>query len=142
MRKVADNADIGLVAKSTEEVLNKIEVFNKKRLDIKPTLKRLIIASMDIEKYYPSILSAKSAKIIRMMWEESDLSIDGVDFDQLSRYLGNQLYYHSSTIQCVFFIFQFKSIVVKIGQVSLMSRGVGRHGVNLALSYYDSFFVK
>ena len=91
VRKIADNADIGLVAKSTEEVLNKIEMFNKKRLNNNPTLKRLIIASMDIEKYYPNILSAKSARIIRRMWEESDLSMDGIEFHKVSRYLGNHL---------------------------------------------------
>ena len=29
VRKIADNADIGLAAKSTEEVLEKFETFNK-----------------------------------------------------------------------------------------------------------------
>jgi hypothetical protein len=48
VRKISDNADIGLVAKSTEEVLNKIETFNKIRLEKIPVLKKLIIASMDI----------------------------------------------------------------------------------------------
>ena len=91
MRKIADNADIGLVAKSTEEVINKFEIFNKGRLKKNPSLKKIIIASMDIEKFYPNILSAQSAKIVRKMWEESELSIDGIDFDQLSKYLGNHL---------------------------------------------------
>ena len=63
VRKIADNADIGLVAKSTEEVLNKIEMFNKRRFGKNPSLKKLIIASMDIEKFYPNILSEKSARI-------------------------------------------------------------------------------
>ena len=65
VRKIADNADIGLAAKSTEEVLNKIETFNKNRLENNHGLKKLIIASMDVEKFYPNILSEKSAKIIR-----------------------------------------------------------------------------
>ena len=88
VRKIADNADIGLAAKSTEEVLNKIETFNKNRLENNPGLKKLIIASMDVEKFYPNILSEKSAKIIRHMWEESNLSIEGIDTDNLCRYLG------------------------------------------------------
>ena len=37
VRKIADNADGGLVAKSTEEVLNKFETFNKRRLDVPKT---------------------------------------------------------------------------------------------------------
>ena len=43
---------------------------------------------MDVEKYYPNILSAQSAKIIKRMWEESDLIIEGIDLDKLVRYLG------------------------------------------------------
>ena len=88
VRKIADHADEGLAAKSTEEVLNKFESFNNRRLKISPKPKKLIISSMDIVKYYPSILSAQSAKIIRRMWEESDLIIEGIDYDKLVRYLG------------------------------------------------------
>ena len=33
VRQIADNADIGLVAKSTEEVIEKFEAFNKERLE-------------------------------------------------------------------------------------------------------------
>ena len=36
VRKIADNADIGLVSKSTEEVINKFEIFNKGRLKKNP----------------------------------------------------------------------------------------------------------
>ena len=43
---------------------------------------------MDIEKFYTNILSAESARIIRQMWEESNLLIDEIDYDKLSRYLG------------------------------------------------------
>ena len=32
VRKISDNADVGHVAKTTEEVLNKFEEFNKRRL--------------------------------------------------------------------------------------------------------------
>ena len=34
---------------------------------------------MDIEKFYNNIISEKSAKIIRKMWEESELVIEGID---------------------------------------------------------------
>ena len=76
------------VSKSTEEVLNKFETFNKRRLDIDFGLRKLIVASMDIEKCYQNILSAGSAKIIRKMWEDSELWIEGVDYDRVSKYLG------------------------------------------------------
>jgi hypothetical protein len=91
VRKIADEAEEGSVAKSTEEVLHEFETFNKRRMNINPKLKTLIIASMDVEKFYPNILSAKSAKIIRKMWEESELTIEGIDVDKLTRYLGNYL---------------------------------------------------
>ena len=51
VRKIADNADEGFVAKSTEEVLNKFEQFNNRRLEINPKLKKLIIATI-LPKYY------------------------------------------------------------------------------------------
>ena len=91
VRKIADNADVGLVSKSTEEVLNKFETFNKSRLQSNSEGRKLIIGSMDVEKYYPNILSDKSAKIIRKVWEDSELSMEGIDFDNLSRYLGSHL---------------------------------------------------
>ena len=67
VRRITNNADEGLVANSTEEVLTKFETFYKRRLDSIPGIRKLIIASMDIEKYYPNILSKPSAKIIRQM---------------------------------------------------------------------------
>ena len=90
VRKIADNADVGLVAKSTEEVLHKFEEFNKGRTN-NVKLKKLIVASMDIEKWYPNTLSNNSAKIIRKMWEESDLIIDGIEYDWLAFHLGKYL---------------------------------------------------
>ena len=91
VRKIADNADEGLVAKSTEEVIHKFVEFNKNRFERFHGFKKLIIASTDIEKFYPSILSEESAAIIRQMWEESKLSMEEVDVDALSKYLGKTL---------------------------------------------------
>ena len=45
---------------------------------------------MNIEKFYPNILSDGSADIIRIMWEESDLPLK-IDGEFLSRYLGKHL---------------------------------------------------
>ena len=87
VRKIADNSDNGLVAKSTEEVINKFEEFNRSRFEKVPELKNIIIASMDIEKFYTNIISEESAKTIRRMWEDSTLTVDEIIVDKLSRYL-------------------------------------------------------
>ena len=91
VRKIAEKADVGLVIKSTEEALNKIENFNKSRLTRRQNLKKMIIASMDIEKYYPNILSLQSAKIIRRMWEELEMEMMGLEVDEICKYLGKHL---------------------------------------------------
>ena len=72
-----------------KKVLEKIEVFNKNRSS--KNLRKIIIASMDIEKCYPNILSLQSAQIIRRMWEESNLVMEGIEVDNLCRYLGKFL---------------------------------------------------
>ena len=46
---------------------------------------------MDIEKYYPNIISKPSARIIRNMWEESDLLMESIEYDEISLYLGKHL---------------------------------------------------
>ena len=91
VRKIADNADVGLVAKSTEEVINKIESYNKRRIEDNLGDKKIIVASMDIEKFSNNIISEKSAQIIRKMYEESELIIEGIDIDKLARYLGTHM---------------------------------------------------
>ena len=71
------------MAKSTEEVIEKIEMYNKRKLLENPKLMKLKMASMDIEKFYPNILSEPSAKIIRIMWEDSELKIKPIHMEQL-----------------------------------------------------------
>ena len=46
---------------------------------------------MDIKKFYPSIIAEESAWIIRNMWEECKVTIEGVDFEEVSKYLGTCL---------------------------------------------------
>ena len=91
VRKIADNSDNGLVAKSKEEIINKFEEFNRSRFEKVPELNDIIIASMDIEKFYTNIISEESAKTIRRMWEDSTLTVDEIIVDKLSRYLGIHL---------------------------------------------------
>ena len=46
---------------------------------------------MDIEKWYPRTIPKPSAKVIRTMVEESKVVFVGVDYDKISRYLGEFL---------------------------------------------------
>ena len=73
--------------KSIEEVINKIETYNKRRMEDNLGDKKIIIASMDIEKFYNNIISGKSSKIIRKMWEESELIIEEIDNDKVGIHL-------------------------------------------------------
>ena len=73
IRKVADEADIGHVSKSTEETIAKIEQYNKNRKNLETGGKKVIIGSMDVEKWYPNMIAEPSAHEIREMVEESEI---------------------------------------------------------------------
>ena len=91
IRKVADEADIGHVSKSTEETVAKIEEYNKDRSNLNPRGKKVIIGSMDVIKWYPNTKAEPSAKAIRNMVEESEIDFEGFDIDVVSQYLGEYL---------------------------------------------------
>ena len=91
VRKVADEADIGHVSKSTEETVAKIEEYNKDRSSLNPRGKKVIIGSMDVIKWYPNTKAEPSAKVIRSMVEESEIDFEGFDIDVVSQYLGEYL---------------------------------------------------
>ena len=55
-----------------------------------PGIKKLIVGSMDIEKFYPNILSEKSADIVRRMLEESNIPLE-MDGEILNMYLSKHL---------------------------------------------------
>ena len=82
IKVVEDEADIGLVSKSTEETINKIEVYNQKREENIKEGEEIVIGSMDIEKWYPRTIPKPSAKVIRTMVEESKVVFEGVDYEK------------------------------------------------------------
>ena len=88
IRWVADESDVGFVCKSTEELLNKFSEFNKERLKLNPEGKKLIMGSMDVEKWYPNTIPRPSAKKVRKMFIASDLHFEGLKYDKIARYLG------------------------------------------------------
>ena len=91
IRKVADAADEGYASKSTEETIPKIEEYNKNRDALIGDNKNVLIGSMDVEKWYPSMIAEPSAKEIREMVEESEIDFKGFDYDVVSQYLGEYL---------------------------------------------------
>ena len=72
-------------------MLNKFEEFNKTRVERGLDKKKIVIASMDIDKFYPNIIAENSAKTVRQMWEDSKLSVAGIEIDEVSFYLGKYL---------------------------------------------------
>ena len=91
MNNCLSEADQGYVSKSTEETIAKIEEYNKKRDKLIGDDTKVVIGSMDIEKWYQSMIAEPSAKEIRSMVEESEIDFKGYDFDAVSKYLGEYL---------------------------------------------------
>ena len=91
VRQIADDADVENVSKSTEETIAKIEEFNKARAEHNPKNEKVIIGSMDLEKWYPSMIAEPSAKEVRTMFEESEIEWEGMDYDAVCKNLGEFL---------------------------------------------------
>ena len=83
---------------------------------------------MDVEKYYPNILSAQSAKIIRRMWEESDLTIEGIDIDKLVGYLSIFLT-KEEIIEEAFEELLYSKVVKEKTKQKKMTKKIGRKSV-------------
>ena len=79
------------MSKSTEESIAKIEEYNKNRNALNTNSDNVIIGSMDIKKWYPTMIAQPSAKEIREMVEESKIEFEGFDMDAVSQYLGEYL---------------------------------------------------
>ena len=92
VRAIADEYDEGRVSRSTEETIAKIEEYNKTREDLNAENvkenSKVIVGSMDIEKWYPNTLPKPSARGIRDMYENSSVEIANIDYDKVSKYLG------------------------------------------------------
>ena len=79
------------MSKSTEETIAKIEEYNKNRNALNANSDNVIVGSMDIKKWYPTMIAEPSAKEIREMVEESEIEFEGFDMDVVSQYLGEYL---------------------------------------------------
>ena len=91
IKTITEEADVGLVSKSTEETVNKIEGYNDKREAENKENHEIVVGSMDIEKWYQRTIPKPSAKVVRKMAEESKVIFAGVRYDKVSRFLGEEL---------------------------------------------------
>ena len=91
IRRVADDADSDTVCKSTEELLSRFEVYNRDRVNNGYDKEKMILASMDIKKWYQSTLAKPSAKVIKKMIINSGLEFEGIDYDAISKYLAEHM---------------------------------------------------
>ena len=48
-----------------------------------------VLLSMDINKFYPSIVPEKAAEIAKLMWLKSTVEIENIDVEELAFYIGN-----------------------------------------------------
>ena len=86
VKAISQNLENKLSVKSTEEILCKFKNYNINR---KSGNKRKMVASMDIDSFYPSINPVRVAEIARIMWDRSDLKVN-INFEKLALYLGKK----------------------------------------------------
>ena len=79
------------ICKSTEEILYMFEQYNKQIMDINESTKEKIIGSMDVKSLYPSIEAESAAEIVKNEIIASNVTFEGLDMDELGRYLRNNL---------------------------------------------------
>jgi hypothetical protein len=91
IRRVADEASVGHDCKSTEELLCKFEEYNEMRIQKNYNSKNIIVASMDIDKWFPSIKTRQVAKEIKQMVIDSGIEFKDINYDKVSEYLGKYM---------------------------------------------------
>ena len=86
LRSIIDDVKVRHDVKSTEEMLAKIEQYNES-LKSKKSKKKMILASLDIKNFYPSIDPKRGAQIAKLMWNRSDIVFEDVNVDELVWYI-------------------------------------------------------
>ena len=86
LRSIIDDVKVRHDVKSTEEMLARIENYNES-LKSQKSKKKMVLASLDIKNFYPSIDSKRGAQIAKLMWNRSDIVIENVNADELVWYI-------------------------------------------------------
>ena len=85
IRKVAEEASVGNDCKSTEELLNKFEEYNHVIVQKGYSTKNVMIASMDIDKWFPSMKIRPMTKEIKQMIIDSGIEFKEIDYENAAR---------------------------------------------------------
>ena len=72
------------------EVLSKFEEFNEHRTIKGYSNKNVIIASMDIDKWFPNMKLKPMTKEVKQMIIDSNIEFKGIDYESASKYLGEK----------------------------------------------------
>ena len=91
IRKVAEAASVCNDCKSTEELLSKFEEYNRTRIVDDNGSKNIFVASMDIDKWFPSMKNRPMTKEIRNMIIESTIEFKEINYDKISKHLGENM---------------------------------------------------
>ena len=76
---------------STEELLNKFEVYNHVRIQKGYSSRNVMIASMDIDKWYPTMKIRPMIREIKQMIIDSKIEFKEIDYENASKYLGEKM---------------------------------------------------
>ena len=86
VNSMADHYDVGTESDSTEDMIGNINKFNstKKEGEIE-------IISMDVKALYPSLNIEEVASTLAQIYEEGDLVIEGVNWEEATKYIAMML---------------------------------------------------
>ena len=95
LKQAEDTSEV----KSTEEMLCKMQMYNKNRekqiLELKSKganiTSKKVVGSTDINSFYPSANPAKVALVCKLMWNKAQIDVKNVEIKKLSLYLAKEI---------------------------------------------------
>ena len=87
LNKLADTYNEGSECKSTEDMIAEMENKVNSRQDIQ----QMIVGSMDVKALYPSLLATNSTQIITDVFMETNIKIEGINWEEAGKYLAINL---------------------------------------------------
>ena len=83
LNAVADLSNSGTECRSTEDMIAKIE----EKVNSREETDSLVPGSMDVDALYPSLLAGPTADIVAEAIKDSELKMEGVDWEEAGKYL-------------------------------------------------------
>ena len=90
---VADEMDKGTECRSTEEMIRGIHDANEriKQKNGRDESKEIVVVSQDVDGLYPELRRAETVRIAGKLMEESEISFEDVNFQEVGKYLAIHL---------------------------------------------------